>query len=227
METSGKCPICLQIPRPDEISTYGICVNGHLGCASCSTSWIEKSNKNECFYCRSYFSVHGHHMLANIILKNLTDGHKYPCKFCNLVQSGFELLQHETNCTSLVDVCSSCYGYAYTTEIQSLVHPCISKSLIYQTDLKRWSLYLPFKEMNSMSTSILLYHPQKIFKTCFKFQLNSKGFVGEMVSMDRNLPPILITQIEVTVHTKAGVLGRSNLVPIISCLLYTSDAADE
>ena len=226
MHNDLSCPVCDEVPRPKNITNYGLCLeNGHLTCHRCSVCWIEESG-TKCPICRAEpFKTKSKNVLADKVLTDLSNLYIYKCDYCPLTFQGKAVEDHELICKAGRYPCPVCNALVTFKELFRLRHACIVRRNVYSSEQQGWHMKFDFESLFKHDRGILLIHARRPIRACLWYEVTGVGLCIRVFWVDPkgvNSPQSSKVKICMGIHTLAGTLYRSKEATIN----YTPDGEE-
>ena len=214
MHQDLECRVCYEVPRPDKIIPYGLCLErGHLTCSRCCHEWMdEMGDACQCPYCRKRpFKLTGGHLLANKILSDLAKIHMYPCENCHHEFPGSAILDHEDRCSVGKFLCPLCLKYVSQRDLFALKHPCMPSRSVYNSEKKVWDKVLFFDNLFYQDSAVYMLHGGFEVKLCLSYKVTESGLLLNVFWVDHQTmpdPDAMQLRIGANLFTEAGTLFK-------------------
>ena len=209
-----ECRICLEVPRPDELDEFGLCMEkGHVTCGPCYTNFKEEIG-TDCFcsYCRKAPLLEKiDFMYVRDQLREMANEHVYNCTNCNHKFPGHALLEHEENCPIGKFQCPVCSKYVSPSDLMALKHPCMPTRSCYSNEKEAWEKILYLEDLSEKDSAIFMVHGGFDAKLCLSHKLQASGLSINVYWLDHQnipVPASLRILIGLGIFTEPGPLFR-------------------
>ena len=211
-----ECRICLQVPRPDELDNFGLCMEGgHVTCGPCYSNFKdEMGNDTFCFECRNAPKRRRPDFIyVKEVFLEMANEHFYNCGNCHEKVQGHALLEHEANCSVGKAQCPVCSKFVTGWDLFALNHPCMPTRLCYSKEKQKWSKIFYMDDLFNKDSAIYLIHGEFEFKLCLSHKFDSTGLkmnVSWIEYQNNPFPETFRIRIGLGFYTKAGILYRES-----------------